>query len=191
MPVSQRELSEFMGAAYIPGTFPTVGVSSFMQRAGVKVSNATVDQLWDAYYLAMTEEKLAPYAKDAPGAVKAAILNSLTKRTSLPKNTVAAWLNALADEVAANGRAYYLDPAGAEAAAVGQVDPLNHPLETVKTVFKAAGEAAGAALKPVADPLTNIVKYTAMALVAGAVIYGLWEFTPIFKAAKRSRKRKG
>ncbi len=188
MPVTNRELSEFMGAAYIPGTFPTVGVSSFMKRSGVNASNATIEKLWDAYYNATTTEKLAPYAKDAPGAVKGALLNSLTKRTSESKNTVAAWLNALADEVAANGRAYYLDPAGAEAAAVGQVDPLNHPLETVKTVFKAAGEAAGAALKPVADPLTNIMKYTAMALVAGAVIYGLWEFTPLFKA-KRSRKR--
>ena len=189
MAVSAKEIQDLMGAAYVPFTFPTVGVRSFMARAGVTASNGTVDQLWDAYYLAQTEEKLAPYAKDASGAVKGALLNSMSKRTSVPKNTVAAWLNALADEVAANGRAYYLDPAGAEAAAVGQVDPVNHPLETVKTLFKAAGEAAGAAIKPVADPLTNVIKYTAMALVAGAVIYGLWEFTPIFKA-KKSRKRK-
>ncbi len=190
MAVTKKELDEVMGAAYIPFTFPTLGVGSFMARAGVNASNATIDQLWDAYYSATMEEKLAPYAKDASGAVKAALLNSMSKRTSIPRGTVAAWLNALADEVAANGRGYYLDPAGAEAAAVGQVDPVNHPLETVKTIFKAAGEAAGAALKPVADPLTNVIKYTAMALVAGAVIYGIWEFTPLVKS-KRSRKRRG
>ncbi len=56
MPVSQKEINELMGAAYIPFTFPTVGVSSFMARAGVTASNATIDQLWDAYYLATTQQ---------------------------------------------------------------------------------------------------------------------------------------
>lgn len=190
MAVSKREMDEFMGAPFVPFTFPTVGVTARMKLAGVNSSWSQVDQLWDAYYLAETVDKLPPYSKDAGGQVKGAIINNLAARTSIAKNTVAAWLNALADEVAENGRGYYLDPAGAEAAAVGQVDPLNHPLESIKTIAKSTGDAAGALVKPSADALTNVIKYGALALVAGAAIYAMWEFTPLFKS-KRKRKAKG
>jgi hypothetical protein len=188
MPISNREMSEFMGAAYIPGTFPTVGVYARMTQAGVKTSWAEVDRLWDAYYLALSEEKIPPYGKAASGAVKAKLLNSMAARTSLSKNTVAAWLNALVDEVNDNGRDYYLDPVTADAAAVGKFDPVNHPLETLKTLTKATGEAAGSLLKPSADALTNVIKYAAIGLVSAALIYGVYQGVTIYKATKK-RKR--
>lgn len=188
MPVSNREMSEFMGAAYIPGTFPTVGVYARMTQAAVKTSWSEVDRLWDAYYLALSQEKLAPYGKAASGAVKAKLINSLAARTSVSKNNVAAWLNALADEVEANGREYYLDPVTADAAAVGKVDPVNHPLETLKTLTKATGDAAGNLLKPSADAVTNVIKYAAIGLVSAALIYGIYQGVTVYKAT-RKRKR--
>lgn len=188
MPVSNREMSEFMGAAYIPGTFPTVGVYAIMTRSGVKTSWAEVDRLWDAYYLALKEEGIPPYGQAASGATKAKLINNLTARTSLSKNTVAAWLNALVEEVNANGRDYYLDPVTADKAAEGKVDPLNHPMETIKTLTKATGEAAGNLLKPSADALTNVIKYAAIGLVSAALIYGIYQGVTVYKAT-RKRKR--
>lgn len=187
MPMSQQEMAEFMGAAYIPGTFPTVGVYSYMTRAGVKTSWGEVDRLWDAYYLALTADKIPAYGKSAPSSVKSELINNMAARTNISKNNIAAWLNALVDEVDANGRGYYLDPVTADKAAEGGFD-INHPLESLKTVVKGVGEAAGAGLKPVADPLTNIIKYAAIGLVSAALIYGIYQGVVLYKATKK-RKR--
>lgn len=176
-----------MGAAYIPGTFPTVGVASRMQLAQVRTSFAEVDRLYDAYVMAL-ESGLAPMAKGAKGTVTGPLLTAMSAQTSLPKNTVAAWLNALVQEVEENGRGYYLDPVSADKAAVGKFDPVNHPIESIKTVASGVGQAAGGLLKPVADPVTNLVKYAAIALVAGASIYAIYTFTPLFKSGKRRKK---
>lgn len=176
-----------MGFPFVPGTFPTVGVYGFMKRAGVNTSWAEVDRLWDAYYLATVVEGLAPYNKDQGGKNAGPLLTYMEKQTQISKNTIAAWLNALADEVSANGRDYYLDPVTANKASAGQVS-ISHPLESLKTITQGAGEAVGAFLKPSTEPITNLIKYSAVLVVGGAVIYGIYHGTKIFKAAKR-RKR--
>lgn len=194
MPVSKREMDELMGGgmgmAYVPGTFPTLGVYTLMKRSGIDTSYSEVDRLWDAYYIVTVNQGVPAFNPAGGGKNAAPLLTEMGKLTSIPKGTIAAWLNALYEEVKANGRAYYLDPATAEKAAVGQVDPINHPLETVKTVLQKGGEAAGAFLKPVSDPVINILKYASIGVVGVAVIYGIYQFTPIFKASRR-RKKKG
>jgi hypothetical protein len=187
--VSEREMMEVMGFPFIPGTFPTVGVTNFMQRAGVKTSWAEVGRLWDAYYIATVKEGLQAFNSAAGGKNAAPLLNSMNKQTGIPKNTIAAWLNALEDEVAANGRAYFLDPVTASKAAEGQVDPINHPLESIKTVAKSVGQSAKELITPVADPITNIIKYSALLVVGGAVIYGIYHGTKIYKATRRRGKK--
>jgi hypothetical protein len=100
---------------------------------------------------------------------------------------VAAFLNGLLKAVNEQGAAgKYLDPMGYQNSIEGEYSPLN-PIESLKTAAADIGQAAGNLLKPVADPVTNLVKYAAVALVAGAVIYGLYHGTKIFKA-KRRRK---
>lgn len=178
-----------MGLPYVPGTFPTVGVTNFMKRAGVNTTWSEVGRLWDAYYIATVKEGLQAFNSAAGGKNAGPLLNSMNKQTGIPKNTIAAWLNALEDEVAANGRAYFLDPVTAKAAAEGQVDPINHPLESLKTIAKNVGQSAGELIKPVADPITNIIKYSALLVVGGAVIYGLYHGTKIYKATRRRGKK--
>jgi hypothetical protein len=168
--VSEREMMEVMGFPFIPGTFPTVGVTNFMQRAGVKTSWAEVGRLWDAYYIATVKEGLQAFNSAAGGKNAAPLLNSMNKQTGIPKNTIAAWLNALEDEVAANG-------------------PINHPLESIKTVAKSVGQSAKELITPVADPITNIIKYSALLVVGGAVIYGIYHGTKIYKATRRRGKK--
>lgn len=178
-----------MGLAFVPFTFPTAGVAVRMEKAlGQNVGYGIVDNLWDAYYLATTEEKLPAFNPKAGGKNAAALLNSMSKRTSIPKGMVSAWLNALYEEVQENGRDYYLDPATAEAASAGQVDPINHPLSTLETLTKSVGTSAANLVKPSADALTNIVKYSALAIVAGALVYGVYQGSKIFKARKRRKK---
>lgn len=179
-----------MGFAYVPFTFPTAGVAGRMAQAGVTVGFGVVDSLYDAYYLALQDEGLKAYAY-APGAANknnTALLNSLAKRTGQPKGVVSAWLNALYAEVADNGRNYYLDPVTADAAAAGQFDPINHPLSTLEVVTKSVGQAAANTLKPSADALTNVIKYTALAVAAGALVYGMYTGMKIYKARKRGKR---
>jgi hypothetical protein len=184
--IPESEMREFMGTAYVPGTFPTVGVYKLMVLSGVKSSWSEVDRLWDAYFLATTVDGIAPYSKAASGAVKSALINALVKKTSLSKMTVVAFLNALEDEVNAGGGSYYLDPKGSQDASKGSFD-LFHPLESLKTVTKGVGDAIGAGLKPVTDPVTNIVKYAAIGLVSVAVIYGIFQGMQFLKKSKRRK----
>ena len=173
-----------MGMAYVPGTFPTVGVYGFMTRAGVSTTWAEVDRLWDAYYLATVVEGIPPFNSKAGGKNAAPLLQYMEAKTQIPRNTIAGWLNALEQEVAANGRGYYLDPVTADKAAEGQVS-VDHPLESIKTITAGVGQAAGNLLKPSLDPVTNLVKYTAIGLVSVAVIYGLFQVPKIFKKRRR------
>lgn len=189
MPIPQREMMGTggqMGAAFIPGTFPTVGVAARMSVAKVDVGWGIVDQIYDAYYLALKEDNLPPFT---PGmAEKSALINAMAKRTSQPKSTIVAWLNALYEEVRENGRDYFLSPVAADAAAVGKFDPLNHPLMTLENVAGSVGRAAGNALKPSADALTNVIKYTALGLTAAALIYGVYQGHQFLKSRKRRKK---
>jgi len=181
---------EAMGAAYIPFTFPTASVTGRMQAAGVNTNFAEVDRLWDAYYLALKNGGLAPYDKKASGAIKAPIINSMAAQTSISKNNIAAWLNALADEAADSGYSYYIDPITSEKASEVKVD-VGHPLAAIAQVTKSVGQSTADLLRPSADAVTNVIKYAALALVAGAVIYSIYEFTPLIKGRKKKRGRKG
>jgi hypothetical protein len=188
MPVSQEALFEEMGIPYVPFTFPTVTVRNNMAASQVAASNAEVDMLWNAYREGM-KSGLAPYGGPAVGGkANADILNFIANKTNLGKLKAAAFLNGLHKAVTSQGAALqYLDPEGYKKSIEGTYS-LN-PIESIKTLAKDAGEAAGGFLKPVADPITNLVKYAAVLVVGGAVIYGLYHGTKIFKA--RTRKRKG
>jgi len=179
-----------MGTPYVPFTFPTVTVRNNMSASGVEASNAEVDILWNAYKEGTTKNGLAPYGGSTQGGqANADILNFLANQTNLGKLKAAAFLNGLYKAVTSQGMAVkYLDPAGYQKSIEG-VYSLD-PVESLKTAAKDIGQAAGALLKPVADPVTNLVKYAAVALVAGALIYGVYHGTKIYRAT-RKRGRKG
>lgn len=176
-----------MGIPYVPFTFPTVTVRNNMSLGGVSASNAEVDRMWDAYYQATAKDGLAPYGGSGRGgAANAALLNYVAEATNISKGKVAAFLNGLYKAVNEQGAARkYLDPLGYQKSVEGEYS-LN-PIESFKTAAADVGQAAGNLLRPVADPVTNLVKYAAVALVAGAVIYGVYHGTKIIKAGRRRR----
>ena len=57
--------------------------------------------------------------------------------------------------------------------------------ESVATGMKAVGQNVANLLKPTLDPVTNLVKYAAIAVVGGAVIYGIYHGTKIFGKKRR------
>jgi hypothetical protein len=188
--VTEKELLESMGLAYIPWTFPTITVKNNMAAGAVNVSNNEVNMLWDAYFLGTTEKKLAPFGgSEVGGKGNADILNFIANQTNLGKMKAAAFLNALFKAVTTQGAdKQYLDPAGKIAA---QADHYSlNPVESLKTGLKDLGTGIGGFLKPVADPITNTVKYVAVGLVAAALIYGIYHGAKLIKLKKKqSRKR--
>jgi hypothetical protein len=191
MAIPQHETLESMGLAYVPFTFPTVAVRNNMSVALVRASNAEVDNLWQAYHEGTVKSALAPYGGPGVGGKgNADILNFIANKTNLGKDKAAAFLNGLWKAVTEQGAARkYLDPAGYKASQEGTYS-LN-PIESIKTAAGDLGQAAKNLLTPVADPVTNIVKYAAVGLVAAAVIYGIYHGTKVFKGARRRRKGKG
>jgi len=191
MPVSLEDLEREMGMGipYVPFTFPTVTVRNNMAASGVNASNAEVDMFWNAYKDGTMKNGLAPYGGSLQGGkANADILNFISNQTNLGKSKAAAFLNGLYKAVTEQGMAVkYLDPAGYQKSVEGTYS-LN-PVESLKTAAKDIGQAAGNLLKPVADPVTNLVKYAAVALVAGAVIYGVYHGTKIYKATRRRGKK--
>jgi len=189
MPISQKELFDSMGLAYIPFTFPTAGVANQMDKSGVKTRFAEVDLLWQSYYQATTEKGFSPFggAKGDPKK-NTLILNYLAQDTNLGKMKAAAFLNALFEI----GDTQYLSPMAKVKDQAGHYS--SNPIESAKTLLSDIGLGAKNLITPVADPVVNILKYSAIALVAGAVVYGLWTFGPEIKKAigiKKTRKRKG
>lgn len=179
-----------MGLAYMPFTFPTVTVQNNMERSGVDVSKQEVDRIWEAYRIATMQDGLMPYNKDLGGA-NLPIIQALEAKTGYARGTIAAWLNGLEKAVKEQGMGWrYLDPAGA-AQAEKETVSLTNPLESLKTITKSVGESAANLIKPSAEPVTNILKWTAIAVVAGAVIYGGYQVSQIMKARKRGRKKNG
>jgi hypothetical protein len=191
MPISQDDLFREMGMgyAYVPFTFPTVTVRNNMETSGVHVSNGEVDMLWDSYFKGCNDKGLGPFGGPAGnGKVNADILNYIANETNLGKMKAAAWLNAVFKAVSTqNADPQYLNPRGFKESQVGHVS--GNPLESVKTVLKDLGEATGGFLKPVADPVTNVIKYAAIGIVGIAAIYGLYKLTPIFKKKKTGKRR--
>lgn len=192
MPVPMDDLQRMMdgageglGAPYIPLTFPTVTVRNNMQTLGVIASNAEVDRLWTAYKKVTTEDGLRPFHDPQLGG-NTPVLLAVEKETGFARAKVSAFLNGLYKAVNEQGWGWrWLDPAGAEHAEQGGYS-LN-PIETLKTVAKDVGQAAGDLIKPSLDPVTNLVKYGALVVVGGAVIYGLYHGTKIFKATRKAR----
>jgi hypothetical protein len=173
-----------MGLAYVPLTFPTVTVRTNM--APVLASNSEVDRLWSAYKEATVTDKIPPYNSDLGGANIAPLLRALETKTGYTRMKIAAWLNALQKAVREQSWGWrWLDPAGAMAA---EKDAYSlNPVESLKKAAKDLGQAAGDLVKPSLDPVTNLVKYGALLVVGGAVIYGIYHGTKIFK----KRRKKG
>lgn len=174
-----------MGLPYVPFTFPTTGVFSYMKRAGVDTSYDEVDRIWDAYYIATVQNKVPVYNPKEGGKNIGALLNNINKQTSIPKNTIAAWLNALVDEVNANGGTEYLDPVTAVAAVQAGKFDIMHPIESLKLLATDAGQVVGGAAGAAVDPVTNLVKWAAILVVGGAVIYGVYHGAKYFNGKRK------
>ncbi len=171
------------GEGFLFSIFPTETVRANMEISAVKASNGEVERLWTAYQKALMVEGLAPYSKAGGGAVAAPLLQSIEKETGYPRLVVAAFLNALERAVKEQGWDWkWLDPRAAKEA--GQALSAG---ESISKALKATGQGAADFLKPTLDPVTNLVKYASVALVAGAVIYGIYHGTKIFKAVKRRK----
>jgi hypothetical protein len=180
MPYSREEIlremesPETMGALF---SFPSAFVQKAMAEAQVKADLSQVDRLWTAYEKGAVEQGIPAYGKAKGGANAAAWLTFLTGETGYSRNLVAAWLNALEKVVTEQGFDWkWLDPAAARAAGL----PLSTG-EAISQAIKSTGEAAGNLLRPTLDPVTNLVKYAAIAVVAGAVIYGIYHGSRYFK----------
>lgn len=176
---------EAMGLPYVPFTFPTITVQQNAKRGGVNLSTSEVDRIWAAYKVATLNEGIAPFAHDAGGR-NLPIIQYLEKATSLSRMKIVAWLNATEQTVNQGWGFRWIDPKAAAEAEKGSIS-LN-PIETLKTVTKGAGEAVSNFLKPSAEPLTNLIKWTAVAAASGAVIYGLWTLAPVLGLRKRKKK---
>lgn len=189
MPISQKDLYEQMGMAYVPFTFPTVGVAGLMAKSNTVTTYAEVDMLWNAYYNAQMTGKFKPFNLSGGGqAAYQSLIDDMQGQTSSSPDTIAAWLVALAVHAETHPEdAYYLNPkASVDSSAQGNVD-WTHPLDALKSVTKSVGEAAANLTKPTLDPVTNLVKYAAIAVVGAAVIYGVYQGTKIYKSRKRRR----
>jgi ABC-type phosphate/phosphonate transport system substrate-binding protein len=179
----QREMDGMSGEGFLFAIFPVETVRVNMAAGGVKASASEVERLWTAYQKATMAEGLAPYSKAGGGAVAAPLLQSMEKETGYPRMTVAAFLNGLEKAVREQGWDWkWLDPAAAREA--GQ--PLSAG-ESISKAIKSTGQTAADFLRPTLDPVTNLVKYAAVGLVAGAVIYGLYHGSKLWK----SKRRKG
>jgi len=179
----RREIAAMSGEGFFFSVFPVETVKTNMKQALVSVSDSEVERLWEAYKKAVIGG-LAPYSKAGGGAVAGPLLSAMEKDTGYIRATIAAFLNALERAVKEQGWDWkWLDPRAAKEA--GQ--PLTAG-ESVKAAMSNTGKAVAEFVKPVADPVTNILKYGAIALVAGAIIYGLYQVSPFLKAKRKRRK---
>lgn len=168
---------DFMNAPYVPFTFPTITVQQNAKRALVDLSTSEIDRIWAAYLVATTQKGFPPYAREA-GGKNLPLIQELEKATSLRREKIVGWLNATEQTVNQGWTWYWIDPAGAQHA----------DKAVIKDVFGKAGDAVSNFLAPSAEPLTNLVKWTAVAVAGGAVIYGLWTLAPLLGLGKKKRK---
>jgi len=169
-PLTQRDIRDRMIATGVPdATYDQVG------------------QLWDAYQDAILEKKLPPFTKDAEWVPT---FNDLVKVTQLPKMTVSGFLTALREHAAMNATMQYLDPATGQKsrddATQKAKDILSLPGKVVQTASKPLIDTAGAAGTAITGPL----KWVAIGAASLAVIYFTFQVAPMFKVAKKARKRK-
>lgn len=183
---SLKEMQQFadsgaMGTAYVPFTFPTVTVRNNMQVWNVKTSNADVDRMWEVYYnLTTTDPRLPPYNKDQAGQ-NTPLVQGMMKGTGLSGLEVAAFLQGLEKAVNEQGWGWrWLDPALSD-------DQTQKALGIAPNIAKTLGDTAKNLLAPTADSVTNIVKYAALAVAGGAIVYGLYTWNK----SKRRKRAKG
>lgn len=181
----REEIDAMAGEGFLFSRFPTETVRANMQLGGVKASSGEVERLWLSYQRATVESGLAPYSKHGGGAVSAPLLAFMSKETGYPKMTVAAFLNGLEKAVKEGWDWKWIDPR----AAAEEGLPMTVG-DSISQAVKGAGDTVGAFLKPTLDPVTNLVKYAAIAIVAGAVVYGVYQGTQAYKAYKRVRRRR-
>jgi len=187
MPYSMDEMQKEMmaGEGFLFSIFPVESVKNNMLASGVKASDAEVERLWSAYQKGSIEKGIPAYTHklSGGGSNAAAWLSFLEGETGYPRLTIAAYLNAVEKAVKEQGWDWkWLDPAAARAAG----EPLTAG-ESVSQALSKTGTAIGGFLKPTLDPVTNLVKYAALALVAGAVVYAVYEGQKHFKRAKRRK----
>lgn len=176
-----------MGIPYVPFTFPTVTVQTYMKQGGVVASTGEVDYLWTSYKDAVVKDGVSPYSPDKSGGENLPIILALQEKTGYDRGRVVAYLNAVVKAVNNGWGWRWLDPK--KSMEVGK-DIIQAPLDMLKQVFQGIGDAVGGFLKPVADPVTNLVKYAALGIVGGAVIYGIFQARQVLKAKKRITKGK-
>lgn len=179
MPYSLAEMNQYidrMGSeGYLFSVFPADVVQANMQGFGVVVPLTNVDRLWTSYQKALASG-LQHYTKAGGGKVSAPLLQAMTSDTGYDRMTVAAFLNGLEEAVTSQGWDWkWLDPQAAKAAGL----PLT-PSDAISSAVKSVGDSAGALVNPVLDPVTNLVKYGAFALVAGLLIYGIYQGNKLF-----------
>ncbi len=174
--------SEAMGLPYVPLTFPTITVQENAKTAGVALSVAEVDKLWDVYKDAVMNRGYKAYNPATHDFLP--LLQYLETTTDFTRLKVVAWLNALYTAVNDQGWGYmWLDPK----AAAATTNPIIDPIGAVKKIAGDAGTAVSNFLTPVADPLTNLLKWGAILVVGGAVIYATYEGHKYFKSRKRRK----
>ncbi len=173
-----------MGLPYVPLTFPTITVQENAKAAQVNMSVAEVDRLWSVYKDAVMNKGYKAY-NPADASTFLPLLQYLETTTDMTRLKVVAWLNGLYKAVNEQGWGWmWLDPKGA---ADTSVNPLIDPIGAVKKVAGDAGQAVSNFLTPVADPITNILKWGAVLVVGGAVIYAIYEGNKYFKSRKRRK----
>ncbi len=185
----RREMEPMAGEGFLFSTFPTETVKANMSLGGVKASDAEIERLWTAYQKGSIEKHFPAFTHKqvGGGSVAAPWVSYLEAETGYPRMTIAAYLNGVEKAVKEQGWDWrWLDPAAARDAGL----PLTVG-ESVSGALKGAGESVGNFLKPTLDPVTNLVKYASIALVAGAVIYGVYHGTKVFKVFKAKRRKKG
>lgn len=191
MAVTKKELDEFMGFPGVPFTFPTLTVQSGMQSWGVNLSTSDVDKIWDIYKAANLAGTIPAYREVNGSSINLPIVNYLVNASGFPLLTIAAWLKST-ESASYTWGDYWIDPLGTQKAQVGSYS-LN-PVEDLKTLANDIGSVATTATTaiantaaPILDPVTNLVKWAAIFVVGGAVVYGLYKGTNIFKARKRRK----
>lgn len=179
----REEIDRLSGEGFLFSVFPTETVRANMAAGGVKASAAEVERIWTAYQKGAIEKGIPAFAhKQAGGGSNAAAwLAFLESETGYPRLTLAAYLNGVEKAVKEQGWDWkWLDPAAAREAGL----PLTAG-ESISQGMSKAGQAVGGFLKPGLDPVANIVKYAAVALVAGAVIYGAYHGSKLLKRKRR------
>lgn len=178
-----------MGVLGYMDPFTALNIKGRMISGGVP--DATLDQvnqLWTAYQDAILEKKLQPFTKDAEWLPT---FNDLVKVTQLPKMTVSAFLTALRAHAADNATMQYLDPAQGQASRAAVVDKAKAILQLPGKILQTASKPVIDTAKSASDAVSTPLKWVAIGAASLAAIYIVFQVAPLFKTAKKAKKKKG